>query len=93
MRLTLARWGMTKDQIGKCRQRQEGFLLDWLEPVGRSERRHGGELDGRGLLQDGEGKSIEPLAARSTKAKSAKTIRLALAFFFWIVKLRAISPW
>ena len=71
MRLTLARWGMTKDQIGKCRQRREGFLLDWLEPVGRSERRHGGELDGRGLLQDGERKSIEPLAARSAQIKAS----------------------
>ena len=32
--------------------------------MGRSERRHWGELYVRGLLQDGERKSIEPMAAR-----------------------------
>jgi SRSO17 transposase len=55
---------MTENQIAKCRQRLERFLLDLLEPIGRSERRHWGELYVRGLLQDGERKSIEPMAAR-----------------------------
>ena len=55
---------MTEHQIAKCRQRLERFLLDLLEPVGRSERRHWGELYVRGLLQDGDRKSIEPMAAR-----------------------------
>ena len=55
---------MTENQIGKCRQRLERFLLNLLEPIGRSERRHWGELYVRGLLQDGERKSIEPMAAR-----------------------------
>src|SRR5712692_1327350 len=55
---------MTENQIGKCRQRLERFLLDLLEPIGRSERRHWGELYVRGLLQDGDRKSIEPMAAR-----------------------------
>src|SRR5260370_34311742 len=55
---------MTENQIAKCRQRLELFLLDLLEPVGRSERRHWGALYVRGLLQDGERKSIEPMAAR-----------------------------
>ena len=55
---------MTENQIGKCRQRLERFLLDLLEPMGRSERRHWGELYVRGLLQDGERKSIEPMAGR-----------------------------
>jgi SRSO17 transposase len=55
---------MTEDQIAKSRQRLERFLLDLLEPIGRSERRHWGELYVRGLLQDGERKSIEPMAAR-----------------------------
>ena len=60
----LVRSGMTENQIAKCRQRLERFLLDLLQPVGRSERRHWGELYVRGLLQDGERKSIEPMAAR-----------------------------
>src|ERR1017187_3696245 len=64
MSLALIRWGMTEKQIGKCRQRLERFLDDLLEPVGRSERRHRGELYVRGLLQDGERKSIEAMAAR-----------------------------
>jgi SRSO17 transposase len=55
---------MTENQIAKCRQRLERFLLDLLEPIGRSERRHWGERYVRGLLQDGERKSIEPMAAR-----------------------------
>jgi len=55
---------MTENQIAKSRQRLERFLLDLLEPIGRSERRHWGELYVRGLLQDGERKSIEPMAAR-----------------------------
>ena len=60
----LVRSGMTEGPIAKSRQRLERFLLDLLEPIGRSERRHWGELYVRGLLQDGERKSIEPMAAR-----------------------------
>ena len=48
----------------KCRERLERFLVDLLEPVGRSERRHWGSVYVRGLLLDGERKSIEPIAAR-----------------------------
>src|SRR6267154_1255833 len=55
---------MTENQIARCRQRLEQFLLDLLEPIGRSERRHWGELYVRGLLQDGDRKSVEPMAAR-----------------------------
>lgn len=55
---------MTDRQIAKCRQRLDRFLVDLLEPVGRSERRHWGEVYVRGLLQDGERKSVEPMAAR-----------------------------
>ena len=55
---------MTENQIAKSRQRLERFLLDLLEPIGRSERRHWGELYVRGLLQDGSRKSIGPMAAR-----------------------------
>jgi hypothetical protein len=35
---------MTENQIAKCRQRLDRFLFDLLEPIGRSERRHWGEL-------------------------------------------------
>ena len=38
--------------------------MDLMEPVGRSERRHWGSVYVRGLLLDGERKSIEPIAAR-----------------------------
>jgi len=47
---------MTETQIARSRQRLERFLVDLLEPMGRSERRHWGELYVRGLLQDGERK-------------------------------------
>jgi SRSO17 transposase len=40
------------------------FLTDLVEPIGRSERRHWAAVYVRGLLLDGERKSIEPLAAR-----------------------------
>ena len=53
---------MTEKQIAGSRQRWERFLLDLLEPVGRTERRRWGEVYGRGLLPDGERKSIEPRA-------------------------------
>ncbi len=55
---------MTDAQIRRCHPRLEQFLIDLLEPVGRSERRHGGSVYVRGLLLDGERKSIEPMASR-----------------------------
>lgn len=48
----------------RCRRRLEQFLVDLLEPVGRSERRQWGGVYVRGLLLDGERKSIEPMAQR-----------------------------
>ena len=56
---------MTDAQVEKCRIRLEQFLKDLLEPMGRSERRHWGAVYIRGLLLNGERKSIEPLADRS----------------------------
>ena len=58
---------MTDGQAEKCRKRLEQFLMDLLEPVGRSERRHWGAVYIRGLLLNGERKSIEPLADRSNE--------------------------
>ncbi len=55
---------MTESEIEKCRKRLEQFLTDLLEPLGRRERRHWGSVYVRGLLLDGERKSIEPMAAR-----------------------------
>lgn len=55
---------MTASEIEKCRNRLEQFLADLLEPLGRSERRQWSSLYVRGLLLDGERKSIEPMAAR-----------------------------
>ena len=55
---------MTGSEIAKCRTRLEQFLADLLESLGRRERRHWGAVYVRGLLLDGERKSIEPMAAR-----------------------------
>jgi SRSO17 transposase len=55
---------MTESQIEKCRERLEQFLAGLLEPQGRRERRHWSSVYVRGLLLDGERKSIEPMAAR-----------------------------
>ncbi len=55
---------MTESEIAKCRNRLEQFLADLLEPLGRRERRHWGSVYVRGLMLDGERKSIEPMAER-----------------------------
>ena len=55
---------MTDAQLERCRKRLEQFLVDLLAPVGRSERRHWGSVYVRGLLLDGERKSVEPMAKR-----------------------------
>ena len=55
---------MTNTQLAQCRKRLEQFLTDLVAPLGRSERRHWADVYIRGLLLDGEHKSIEPLATR-----------------------------
>ena len=55
---------MTNAELAKCRKRLEQFLTDLVAPLGRSERRHWADVYVRGLLLDGERKSIEPLASR-----------------------------
>jgi SRSO17 transposase len=55
---------MADAQVERCRKRLERFLVDLLEPIGRTERRRWGGVYVRGLLLNGERKSIEPLAAR-----------------------------
>jgi SRSO17 transposase len=55
---------MNDKQLDKCRKRLEQFLVDLLDPIGRSERRYWGSVYVRGLLLDGERKSVEPMATR-----------------------------
>ena len=55
---------MDSRELQLCRGRLEAFLAELLEPVGRLERRRWGNAYVRGLLLDGERKSIEPMAAR-----------------------------
>jgi SRSO17 transposase len=55
---------MTDAELARCRKRLEQFLFDLLQPIGRSERRHWGSVYVRGLLLDGERKSIEPMVQR-----------------------------
>lgn len=50
--------------IQESRERLEQFLSGLLAPLGRSERRNWGRVYIRGLLLEGERKSIEPMAAR-----------------------------
>ena len=55
---------MTDRELRACRKRLERFLADLVGPLGRSERRHWAAVYVRGLLLDGERKSIERLASR-----------------------------
>ena len=55
---------MTDAQLARCRKRLEQFLMDLLEPMGRVERRRWGSVYVRGLLLDGDRKSVEPMAQR-----------------------------
>lgn len=55
---------MDSKELQSCRSRLEAYLEELLEPLGRLERRRWGNAYVRGLLMDGERKSIEPMAAR-----------------------------
>ena len=55
---------MDAHQLRACRVRLEKYLKDLLELLGRARRSHWGNVYVRGLLLDGERKSIEPLADR-----------------------------
>src|SRR6185369_11106222 len=48
----------------RCRDRLESFLAEMLALLGRKERQHWGRLYIRGLLLDGERKSISAMVAR-----------------------------
>jgi SRSO17 transposase len=55
---------MKTREIERFRLKLEAFLADVVLPMGRKERREHAEEYIRGLLMDGERKSIEPLASR-----------------------------
>src|SRR5712691_626824 len=55
---------MTTRELKALDQRLTAFLEDLLVPLGRQERRHWARVYIRGLLLDGERKSIEPMASR-----------------------------
>lgn len=55
---------MRTKQLNALDRRLSRFLLDLLQPLGRSERRHWARVYLDGLLLDGERKSIEPMANR-----------------------------
>jgi SRSO17 transposase len=56
--------GMRAREIERFRLKLEAFLSDVVLSMGRKERRHHAEEYIRGLLMDGERKSIEPIADR-----------------------------
>ena len=53
---------MNRQQLRGVEKRLERFLAEVTEPMGREERRHWAGMYTRGLLLDGDRKSIEPLA-------------------------------
>jgi SRSO17 transposase len=59
---------MTAKQIERCRQRLKAYWEEMLTPLGRSERRYWGSVYVRGLLLDGERKSVGAMATRLPEA-------------------------
>src|SRR4030043_547842 len=55
---------MKAREIERFRLKLEAFLADVVLPMGRKDRRHHAGQYIRGLLMDGERKSIEPMAHR-----------------------------
>jgi len=55
---------MDTKQLRAAERRLRAFLTDLVKHMGRAERQHWAGMYIRGLLLDGERKSIEPLAAR-----------------------------
>jgi SRSO17 transposase len=56
--------GMKTQKIERLQAKLAAFLADVVAPMGRKERRDHAEEYLRGLLMDGERKSIEPMAVR-----------------------------
>jgi SRSO17 transposase len=60
---------MTARQLERCRARLKAYLEQMLTSLGRSERRYWGSVYVRGLLLDGERKSVGAIATRMPEAK------------------------
>ena len=54
---------MTAQQLKASRTRLEAYLAEMLAPLGRKDRRHWGQVYVRGLLLDGERKSVGAMVA------------------------------
>ena len=55
---------MTPQEIAEVRPRLAGFAAEMLGGLPRKDQRAAGELYARGLLTDGQRKSMQPMAAR-----------------------------
>jgi SRSO17 transposase len=55
---------VTPKQLAAVEQRLDGFLSGVITPMGRSERKRWAEIYVRGLLLDGDRKSVQPIAQR-----------------------------
>src|SRR5262249_6704893 len=55
---------MTPQEIAEVRPRLAAFAAEMLGDLPRKDQRAAGELYGRGLLTDGQRKSMQPMAAR-----------------------------
>src|SRR3982751_6413961 len=55
---------MTARQLKASRTRLESYLGEMLAPLGRKDRRHWGQVYVRGLLLDGERKSVGAMVPR-----------------------------
>ena len=74
---------MTPDEIAVVRGELETFAAEMFEPFARKDQRRWGQVYLRGLLTDGQRKSVEPMAARLGEDGN----RQALANFV------TTSPW
>ena len=74
---------MTPDEIAVVRGELEAFAAEMFEPFARKDQRRWGQVYLRGLLTDGQRKSVEPMAARLGEDGN----RQALANFI------TTSPW
>ncbi|HEY0791504.1 MAG TPA: transposase, partial [Chthoniobacterales bacterium] len=62
---------MQARELRRLEKRLEGFLSQLTATMGRSERRHWAGVYVRGLLLDGERKSVEPMASRLGESDQA----------------------
>lgn len=66
---------MRTREVKSCGKRLEAFLEEVTASMGRRERRHWAEQYVRGLLLDGERKSIEPMVERLGSEADVQSLR------------------